>query len=51
MNFMKSVGLMAMGAGAYMAYEKYKAPMSKKVCEVATNVKKTATKKLEDMMD
>ncbi len=51
MNIMKSAALMAMGAGAYMAYEKYKKPIGKKVNQIADEALKKANKKLDDMMN
>lgn len=50
MNLMKSAALMAMGAGAYMAYEKYKAPMTKKMNKMADEAISMANKKLDNMM-
>jgi len=50
MKFMKGLALMAMGAGATMAYQKYSKPAMKKIKK---NLDKTAHKisdGLEDMM-
>lgn len=48
---MKSAALMAMGAGAYMAYEKYKKPMTKKLNKIADEAISKANKKLDDMIN
>ena len=61
MKIVKSMALIAMGAGAVLAYQKYSEPLMNKMEEIAYDamkkaVKKTATsvkkenKKLEDMM-
>ena len=50
MKFMKSMALMAMGAGAMMAYQKYSKPAMRKIKK---SINKTANKfsdELEDMM-
>ncbi len=40
---------MMMGAGAVLAYQKYKKPISKKVNKVTKNMKKKTSDMLEDM--
>lgn len=50
MKIGKSVALMAMGAGAVLAYQKYNKPVMKKMEKVADNAMKKANKALEDMM-
>ena len=50
MKIMKSLALMAMGAGATIAYQKYSKPAMKKI---KRSINKTANKvsdELEDMM-
>ena len=50
MKIGKNVALMAMGAGAVLAYQKYNKPVMKKMEKVADNAMKKANKTLEDMM-
>lgn len=50
MKIGKNVALMAMGAGAVLAYQKYNKPVMKKVEKVADDAIKKANKALEDMM-
>ena len=50
MKMSKNLALMAMGAGAVLAYQKYNKPMMKKVEKVADKAMKKANDKLEDMM-
>ena len=50
MKMGKSIALMAMGAGAVLAYQKYSKPVMKKVEKVADDAIKKANKTLEDMM-
>ncbi len=47
---MRDMILMAMGAGAVLAYQKYNKPMMKKVEKVADKAMQKASDKLEDMM-
>ena len=46
----KSIALMMAGAGAVIAYQKYSKPVMDKISDVADDVMKKASKKLEDMM-
>ena len=50
MKILKSMALVAMGAGAVLAYQKYSEPMMDKIEELAYDAMKKADKKLEDMM-
>ena len=50
MKIGKNVALMAMGAGAVLAYQKYNKPVMKKMEKIADNAMKKANKTLEDMM-
>lgn len=50
MKIGKNMALMAMGAGAVLAYQKYSKPVMKKVEKVADDAIKKANKTLEDMM-
>ena len=50
MKIGKNMALMAMGAGAVLAYQKYNKPVMKKMEKVADDAMKKANKKLEDMM-
>lgn len=50
MKIGKNMALMAMGAGAVLAYQKYNKPVKNKVEKVADTAMKKANKKLEDMM-
>ncbi|MCI8778146.1 MAG: hypothetical protein HFI86_06410 [Bacilli bacterium] len=50
MKLGKNVALMAMGAGAVLAYQKYSKPMMKAVDKTAKKALKKANDKLEDMM-
>ena len=50
MKIVKSMVLMAMGAGAILAYQKYSEPMMKKLECLAEDAMRKADKKLEDMM-
>lgn len=47
---MKNVALVAMGAGAVLAYQKYNKPVMKKMEATADKVVRKANNKLEDMM-
>ena len=50
MKFMKGLALMAMGAGATMAYQKYSKPMMKKIKRSMNKTAKKVGNQLEDMM-
>ena len=47
---LKSMALIAMGAGAVLAYQKYSEPVMQKLEDLADEAMKKANKKLEDMM-
>ena len=46
----KTMALVAMGAGAVLAYQKYSEPLMKKLGTIADDMIEKADKKLEDMM-
>lgn len=50
MKIMKSMALIAVGAGAVLAYQKYSEPVMNKLEDIADEAMKKANKKLEDMM-
>lgn len=50
MKVLKTMALVAMGAGAVLAYQKYSEPVINKLSDVAEDAMKKANKKLEDMM-
>ena len=50
MKVLKSMALIAVGAGAVLAYQKYSEPVLNKLSDVAEEAMKKANKKLEDMM-
>ena len=50
MKIMKSMALIAVGAGAILAYQKYSEPVMNKLEDIADETMKKASKKLEDMM-
>ena len=50
MKVLRSMALVAMGAGAVLAYQKYSEPVMQKLEDLAEDTMKKATKKLEDMM-
>ena len=50
MKILKSMALIAVGAGAVLAYQKYSEPVMEKLEDIADDVMKKANKKLEDMM-
>lgn len=50
MKFVKDMAFMGLGAGAVLAYQKYKKPVKKQVEKVVDSTMKKANKKLEDMM-
>lgn len=45
----KNIALMALGAGAVLAYQKYNQPVANKVEKVVDKTLDKASKKLEDM--
>lgn len=46
----KNIALMALGAGAVLAYQKYNKPVMKKMEKVVDKTMKKANNTLEDMM-
>lgn len=50
MKIAKSMALIAVGAGAVLAYQKYSEPVMNKLEDIADEAMKKANKKLEDMM-
>ncbi len=50
MKMGKNIALMAMGAGAMLAYQKYNKPAMKKLEKSVDKTMKKANAKLEDMM-
>ncbi len=50
MKLGKNIALMAMGAGAVLAYQKYSKPLMKAVNKTAKKTLKKADEKLDDMM-
>ena len=50
MKIVKSMALIAMGAGAILAYQKYSDPLMKKLEDLAEEAMIKADKKLEDMI-
>ena len=50
MKVLRSMALIAMGAGAVLAYQKYSEPVMLKLEDLAEDTMQKATKKLEDMM-
>lgn len=50
MSIVKSMALMAVGAGAVLAYQKYSEPLMDKLEEMANEAMRKADRKLEDMM-
>ena len=50
MKIAKAMALMAAGAGAVLAYQKYGGPVMEKLEDMADDVMNKAGKKLEDMM-
>lgn len=50
MKIGKDIALMAMGAGAVLAYQKYSKPVMKAVDNTAKKALKKANEKLEDMI-
>ena len=51
MKIAKTMALIAVGAGAVLAYQKYSEPVMDKLSDVASDTMKKASKKLEDMME
>ncbi len=51
MKLGKNVALMGLGAGAVLAYQKYKKPFMKEMNKVMKNTKRKAKDTLEDMME
>ena len=49
-KIIKSMALVAVGAGAVLAYQKYSEPVMDKISDMADDAMKKAGKKLEDMM-
>lgn len=50
MKIIRSMALIAAGAGAVLAYQKYSEPMMNKLEDIADSAMKKASEKLEDMM-
>lgn len=50
MKIIKSMALIAVGAGAVLAYQKYSEPVMQRLEDLADEAMKKANKKLEDMM-
>lgn len=50
MKILKSMALVAMGAGAVLAYQKYSEPLMHKLSDFAEDAMQRANDKLEDMM-
>lgn len=50
MKIVKTMALVAMGAGAVLAYQKYSEPLMKKLETIADDMIEKADEKLEDMM-
>ena len=50
MKVLRSMALIAMGAGAVLAYQKYSEPVMNKLSDLAEDAMKKANEKLEDMM-
>ena len=50
MKVLKSMALIAVGAGAVLAYQKYSEPVMEKMECLVDDVMRKANKKLEDMM-
>ena len=51
MKIIKSMALIAVGAGAVLAYQKYSEPVMNKLEDLADSAMKKANKKLDDMME
>ena len=50
MKIVRSMALIAVGAGAVLAYQKYSEPMLDKLDDIKDEAMRKANKKLEDMM-
>ena len=50
MKIAKTMALIAVGAGAVLAYQKYSEPVMDKIENIADDAMKKAEKKLDDMM-
>ena len=50
MKIAKTMALIAVGAGAVLAYQKYSEPVMNKIEDIADEAMKKAEKKLDDMM-
>ena len=50
MKVMKPMMLMAMGAGAVLAYQKYSKPVMNKMSDSVEDIKRKTSKKLDSMM-
>ena len=50
MKIVKTVSLMALGAGAYMMYDKYGKQVMNKMSKKMNKVIKEATNKIEDLL-
>ena len=50
MKIAKTMALIAVGAGAVLAYQKYSEPVMDKIESIADDAMKKAEKKLDDMM-
>ena len=50
MKFMKGMALMAMGAGAMVAYQKYSKPAMRKIKKTINKTADKVSNELEDMM-
>lgn len=51
MKLGKNMALMGLGAGAVLAYQKYKKPLMKEMNKVMKSTKRKAKDTLEDMME
>ena len=51
MKIAKTMALIAVGAGAVLAYQKYSEPVMDKLSDIADDAMKKASKRLEDMME
>lgn len=50
MKIARMMALIAVGAGAVLAYQKYSEPVMEKLEDIADDAMKKASKKLDDMM-
>ena len=51
MKILKSMALVAMGAGAVLAYQKYSEPVMEKIECIKDDMMHKVSKKLDDMVD